>query len=282
MKNTSIRQGLATKGSLLGLVVMYESPGALERIGPDWDWVWIDGQHGQLDYRDCLNLVRTCDFIEKPALVRVPSHDYGAIGMALDTGAAGVIVPCVDTVEQARNLVNAAKFPPLGKRSYGGRRPIDLDGRNYVEIANESTLLVAQIETPEAISNVEAIAAVPGIDALFLGPDDLMWRRGYAMTVARSRETLGEDMETVVKACRDNGKLSVMVGVGEEMLSLCLEVGFDLIVSGGDVPFLANGSAAASKMARGVQEKFKGQHIGSNEKVLAPPDVNHIEVKSPY
>lgn len=295
MRTISLREEIIARGPLLGLVVMYESPGALERIGPDWDWVWIDGQHGQLGYRDTLHLVRTCDLIGRPSLLRVAGHDAGAIGMALDTGAHGVIVPCVDSPEQARRLVEAAKFPPLGKRSYGGRRPIDLEGRNYVEKANENTLLVAQIETPEAIDCVEEIAAVPGVDALFLGPDDLMWRRGHSMTEPRTRATMEPDMRRVATACKNHGKLAVMVGVGAEMLSLSLELGFHLIVSGGDVPFLANGSAQASRQAREVLSHHLHDHLreqpvvetlltelaGYGKAALAQ-EAAAREVKSPY
>src|SRR3989338_4096375 len=121
----SFRSALESGAPQLGLCIMYPSPGSLERIGPDWGWAWIDGQHGELGYQDVLALVRACDLIQRPAFVRVPGHEFGAIGHALDMGATGVIVPVVDTPEQASSVVKAAKFPKLGGRSYGGRRPID-------------------------------------------------------------------------------------------------------------------------------------------------------------
>ena len=253
----SLRKLLDEGRPLLGLSVMYPSSGALERIGPDWDWMWLDGQHGQMGYEQTLALVRASDLIQRPAVVRVPGHDFGAIGKALDMGAAGVITPVVDTVEQARAVVAAAKFPPLGKRSYGGRRPIDFQGRNYSDTANRDTLLIAQIESPQAIDNADAIAAIDGVDALFLGPDDLMLRRGYSMTSPRSKETLGKDMEIVARACRDHGKVGVMVGVGAEMLKLCLSMGYQMIVGGGDVGFLAGGSKHASGEARTILGETK-------------------------
>src|SRR4029434_6020431 len=95
---------------------------------------------------------------------------------------------------------------------------------------------------PQAIDNSDAIAAVPGVDALFLGPDDLMLRRGFSMTSPRSKETLGKDMEIVATACRHHQKVGVMVGVGEEMLKLSILMGFQMVVGGSDVMFLANGS----------------------------------------
>jgi len=249
---TSLRKMLDAGRPLLGLSVMYPSAGALERIGGDWDWIWIDGQHGEMGYEQTLGLVRASDLIQRPAVVRVPGHEAGPIGKTLDMGAAAVIVPCVDTPEQARAIVDAGKFPPLGKRSYGGRRPIDFHGRNYSDTANTDTLLIAQIESPQAIDNVDAIAATAGVDALFLGPDDLMLRRGFSMTTPKSKETLGKDMDAVAAACRRHNKIGVMVGVGEEMLRLCLATGFQMIVSGSDVGFLAGGSKQASGDARKI------------------------------
>lgn len=255
----TFRQTLKQGAPRLGLCIMYPAPGIIERIGPDWDWIWIDGQHGELAYDDILAMVRACDLIQRPAFVRVPGHEPGPIALALDMGATGVIVPCVDTPEEARALVHAAKFPPLGKRSYGGRRPIDFHGRLYSNTANDDTLLVAQIETPQAIDNAERIAAVPGVDALFLGPDDIMLRRGYKMDTPRTKDTLGQDMETVMKACRAHDKIGVMVSTGPDMLKLCLDCGYGLIVGGGDVPFLANTSRQAAADARAL---IKGAQAG--------------------
>lgn len=248
----SFAAALAAGTPQIGLCMQYPAPGIVERIGGDWDWVWIDGQHGELAFADVLALVRACDLVGRAALVRVAGHEPGPIGQALDMLPAGVIVPCVDTPEQAQAIVNAAKFPPLGERSYGARRAIDRKGRGFADTANEDSLLVLQIESPRAIENVEAIAALPGVDALFLGPDDIMLRRGYSMTTPRSRETLGDDMEAVAAACRRHGKIAAMVGANEEMLRLCLEMGFTLICGGTEVNFLATGSKQAATQARGL------------------------------
>lgn len=254
----SFRSVLETGKPQLGLCIMYPSPGVIERIGPDWDWIWIDGQHGQLGYQDVLAQVRACNLIQRPAMVRVAGNDFGAIGLALDTGADGVIVPLVNHAEEAKQAVKAAKFPPLGSRSYGGRRVIDLKGRTYSDTANTDTLLIVQAESPEAVDNAEEIAAVPGVDALFFGPDDLMLRRGLPMNTPRSRETIGREMEIVTAACRKHGKFAVTVGVGAEMLALCAAMGFHMIVGGGDVPFLAGASKQASTEARAILHSSEG------------------------
>ena len=246
---------------------MYPSPGVIERIGAEWDWVWVDGQHGELGYGDVLGLVRACDLIGRPAFVRVPGHEAGPIGKALDTGAAGVIVPCVDTPAQAAQVVRAAKFPPKGNRSYGGRRPIDLIGRSYAEEAHE-IMLIVQIESPEAVSNIDAIAAVPGVDGIFLGPDDIMLRRGYSMDEPRTPQSLGADMEAVANAAKKHGKIAVTVGAGAGVLELCLELGFQMIVCGGDVPMLATTSKQLSTDARAFVESAKAKSAPSDGRTL--------------
>lgn len=228
-----------------GFSISYPAPGILERVGKDWDWVWIDGQHGQLDYQEILNLIRVCELMELPAIARVPSHDSGIIGMFLDAGANGIIVPLVNTVEEAKAIVNAAKFPPLGERSFGGRRIIDRNSREFYHTANEDTLLIAQIETPGAVENAEAIAAIDGIDALFLGPDDILLRRGVSMAIPRTKEILGNDMEAVAQASNKHGKISVMPAFSPEIIKYCQSIGFHMLASGADTAFLTAASTAA-------------------------------------
>jgi 4-hydroxy-2-oxoheptanedioate aldolase len=170
--------------------------------------------------------------------------------MTLDAGADGVMVPMVDTPDQAEAVVRAAKFPPLGDRSFGGRRVIDTRGRMYAHTSNDATFLMAQIETPEGLENVDAIAAVDGVDIIFLGPDDMRLRRGERMDEPRSMEQLERDMERVAEAGRANGKPCAMPAIGSEMIQLCQRIGFQIICCGMDAAFLADGSQAASQVAR--------------------------------
>lgn len=234
----------------IGLCNMYGVPEILERIGSEWDFVWIDGQHGQLDYKDILAQVRACELAGTASLVRVPWLEAGAIGMALDTNASGVIVPCVDSVEEAKLAVAAAKFPPLGRRSFGGRRIIDMQGRGYSDTANKEQLLIVQIESPAAIEAASDIAAVDGVDVLMVGPDDISLRRGRSMTAPREVKTLAADVKAIADAALKHGKLAMGVGFGQEMFKLHLDCGCQLIVSGGDVPFVVSGSQTASAEAR--------------------------------
>jgi 4-hydroxy-2-oxoheptanedioate aldolase len=226
----------------LGFCIAYPSPGVIERIGPDWDWIWLDGQHGELNYESILACVRAAELVKVPAVIRVANHDYGSIGRALDMGAAGVMVPMIDDVEGAKIVVKAAKFFPLGQRSYGGRRPLDLIGRQYAHTANDDTLLIAQIETKKGLANAEAIAAVPGIDALFLGPDDLALQYGMMMDQARPIDFYAEVLDKMALAVKNAGKITGAFAATPEILELAVGMGYQLLVTSGDVSLLASGS----------------------------------------
>jgi 4-hydroxy-2-oxoheptanedioate aldolase len=242
MSQWLLRGKMSENGLPLGFSISYPSPGVIERVGPDWDWVWLDGQHGELSYDSILACVRAAELVKVPAVIRVPDHDYGSIGRALDMGAAGVMVPMVEDEEEAENIVKAAKFSPLGQRSFGGRRPIDLLGRKYAHIANDDTLLIAQIETKKGLANAAAIAAVPGIDALFLGPEDMALQNGLPMDQERSIDFDAKVMDEMAVAAKNAGKIAGTVATTPEILELTVGMGYQLLVASGDIYLLAGGS----------------------------------------
>lgn len=248
----NFRERLSKGGPKLGCVFMYPAPTAVERIGPDWDWVWIDCQHGTIDGRGMLEMVRAAEVVGVAAFVRVPSHDAAWILRALDAGAAGVIVPQVQSIDQARAVATAAKFPPIGERSYGGRRIIDRRGRGYSDTTNEDTIVVAQIESPRALEAVQPIAGVAGVDAVLLGPDDMSLCLGLAMTQARPIEQMRGWLEPIVAACELHGKVPAAIGMSAALVELYVTLGFKLIACGGDVSFLAGGSKQASEAMRQI------------------------------
>lgn len=164
-----------------GYWVVLDSPVSTERISRlGYDYVCIDAQHGLLDYSGILRALTAIDAGGRSVgMVRVGANDAFQIGQALDAGAAGVIVPLVNSADDAARAVAAATYPPQGIRSYGPMRSALRVGPNPAE-ANASIACVAMIETPEGLENVEKICAVPGLTGVYVGPSDLCLAVGGA------------------------------------------------------------------------------------------------------
>ena len=248
-----LRQKLYEGQHALGFGLGFPAPGIIECIGPGWDWVWLDGQHGQHDYRSLIECVRVADVRGLPSVVRTSWHEYGIIGPLMDLGASGIMVPMVDSADQARQIVHAVRFPPLGARSYGGRRVIDVRGREYCHSANEDVLLVVQIETPGALQQAESIAAVDGVDALFFGPDDIKLRLGIPINAGLlDSDELMRSLDVVTRAARNAGKLAGTITPTAAVLRRAGAAGCRLNVGGGDVQFLRGGAQQKLSELRGV------------------------------
>lgn len=151
-------------------------PGAMtaEVLGKaGFDWVLIDMQHGCMDYETALSMIRAVDLSDAVPIVRVPWNDPGVIGRVLDAGALGVVIPMIQSAEDARRAVAACLYPPAGSRSFGPVRVGLRDGPSYFATANARVAVIPMIETAQALAEVDDIAATPGVDALFVGPFDL-------------------------------------------------------------------------------------------------------------
>ena len=165
---------IRTRDRVLEYWSVIDSPVSTEWLAHvGWDYICLDLQHGLIGYDGMLRGLTAIDAAQGPAgLVRVESNDQTYIGKALDAGARGVIVPLIDTAEDAARAVSYVRYPPAGVRSYGPMRsqlrvgPLPAD-------ANDGVVVLAMIETPDGLENVEAICAVPGLDGVYVGPSDL-------------------------------------------------------------------------------------------------------------
>jgi len=145
-----------------------------------YDGIWLDLEHRNFDVREVQHLLALCHRYDIDCLIRPPTTQRTRLYRYLEDGAAGLMIPFVSDAETAREIVMAAKYPPVGNRGLDGAG-LDADfgldswrpGSTYIADANRETFIVAQIETPEAVANADEIAAVEGIDALFVGPADL-------------------------------------------------------------------------------------------------------------
>jgi 4-hydroxy-2-oxoheptanedioate aldolase len=230
-----LKERLARGDLLLGAGIYSHSPEVIEYACRGMDWIWLDAQHSHADWNTFIHEVRAAAWMRIPVLIRTWTHDGGTIERLLDTGAEGLIAPMVDTAEQAFTIVSRCLYPPLGQRSFGAVRPERIE--ENLDEWNKRIVVVMQIETPEAVRNAEAIAAVPGVDALHLGTLDLALRLGKSSS-GDVRSPVQKELECIIRACRNAGKAAAVIALTEQALKECIEMGFRLICAGMDVDHL--------------------------------------------
>lgn len=236
---------------LLGLCHTYPAAGIVEGMCRGWDFVWIDAQHGQIDLRAALESLRVADAMGLASLLRVPGHDATELARYADLAPAALMVPMVNTAPEAEALVRAVRFPPRGERSYGGRRVVDLWGREYYK--HFEPALIVQIETEQAAQQAHDIAQVEGVDGLFFGPDDMKLSLGLPIDASPADEPrLAEAMRSTAEAARVAGKLAACVAAGEPASRLAVEMGYQCIVGGGDIAFLRARAAEQLTLMRTI------------------------------
>ena len=218
-----------------------------------FDWLFLDLEHGMLTLDQASQIAIAALDCGIAPLVRVPERQFDMAARALDGGAWGIVMPHVDTAEEARAIVDHLKFPPDGHRSSGGMLPhLGYKAMNSGEagrIINANVLLVAMIETPLAVANADAIAAVKGIDSLLIGTNDLSLEMGIAGQLGDARIAAAYD--AVIAACRKHGKWPGMGGVNaEDLFRRYIGAGMRLILGGNDVPFLLGGAARRTALLR--------------------------------
>lgn len=174
-----IRKGRVARLCALGSYLPY-FPTIAAQAG--YDGVWVDGEHKPFDPREIQALVGFHHLADIDCLWRPPTREKAAIYRILEDGATGLIIPHVETAGEARALVQAVKFPPVGNRGLDGAA-LDANygfagGGDYPASANQETLLLVQVETPDALEEADAMAALPGVDGLFVGPGDMALRLG--------------------------------------------------------------------------------------------------------
>jgi 2-keto-3-deoxy-L-rhamnonate aldolase RhmA len=165
-----LRDGLQVVGGTV-LIGHPDSYCAVARAG--FDFTWIEMQHSPISYQDAATMIAACAGAPAIPFVRVPAATEGDIQKATDIGALGIIVPMVDSVEKIEDAVRFAKYPPLGRRSQGSGQYGTLWGPDYRETANDNIMVIAMIENPAGAALAAEIAAVPGVDALFVASTDL-------------------------------------------------------------------------------------------------------------
>ena len=212
-----------------------------------FDGVCLDMQHGMIGFSDAVPMIAAINGAGRPALVRSLWNDPAIPGQAFDAGATCVIAPMVNSRAQAEALVRAAKYPPLGARSWGGYTAIQASGLSapeYLRAANRMTMVFAMVETVEALSNVEEIAATPGLDGLFVGPSDLSITLSNGERVDKTGAETLEAMKRVAAAAQRNGLVAGAFGGSAEVIKAYQAIGFTFLAAAVDVDLMQWGAAS--------------------------------------
>ena len=226
--------------------------GDLARL-PGIDAVVLDLQHGMIDLLAASRAIALVAAAGKPALPRIPVGEFGTASRLLDAGAAGVIAPMINTVADAERLAAFTKYPPLGQRSWGPMPAIALTGlapNAYFGGANAFVRSFAMIETREALDRIDAILAVDGIDAIFIGPSDLSIGLSGGAALDPDAREVNEAIDHALTRARAASKKAGIYAPTGEIAADYARRGFDLISIASDLGFLRSGAAAEVARAR--------------------------------
>jgi 2-keto-3-deoxy-L-rhamnonate aldolase RhmA len=254
------KRRLAEGGLALGFGVSHLRSPATGMIAAacGFDWLFIDMEHGAMSVDDASRMALAALGQGVTPLVRCCKDALHEGARCLDNGAMGVVVPHVDTEEEARAVARAYRYPPAGERSWGGPPAqygyLAPSAAEAQAALNEEVLVAVMIETPQAVANADAIAAVPGVDVLLIGTSDLTAAMGISgqighPDVRRAYEAVGE-------ACRRHGKVLGMGGVyDEEVAPQLVALGARFVLGGSDHAFLVAGGSARARFLRGLTPK---------------------------
>ncbi len=200
-----------------------------------FDCIWLDLEHRTMDSREIQALMAFCHLFDIDCMLRPPTLEKSRLYRYLEDGASGLLIPHVSTPEKASALVQAVKFPPLGDRGVDGAG-LDVhfslpDSLTYAEQANRETFLFVQIETPQAVRNVDEIVSIDGIDGVFVGPADLSLRLNHQTDGSL---TLDEARQIVADTCRRHGKVWGQPTGTEEQMSALIAQGAQLLTGGSE------------------------------------------------
>lgn len=220
-----------------------------------YDWLFLDLEHATMSLDAASQICVAALDVGIAPIARVPAGDYPSATRLLDNGALGIVMPHVNTPEEARLVVDKLKFPPQGHRSISSSVPqFDYAGvpvSELTESLNQASLVIVMLETPQAIENADAIAAVPGVDVLLMGTNDLCAEMGIHGDFGNSR--VEEAYRRMIAACRKHGKWAGLGGVYEEsLMRRYIELGTTLVLSGNDLSFLLGAATARAGVLRAM------------------------------
>ena len=209
----------------------------------------IDNEHGTYNFETISNIIAAARGAGISVIVRIPEITRANILKPLDSGASGLLVPMVNTVEEAQEVIKHAKYPTMGKRGVALRRPHNLynkvNAEEYLQKANDETFIAVQVETIQSIENINKIAAVDGVDCIFAGPFDLSVSLGIPGQIDHPLEV--DAIEKIATACKRHNKIAGILMFDQEMLTKWINKDFRFAVYSSDITLLADVASRAVK-----------------------------------
>lgn len=232
-----------------------------------YDCISIDIQHGVLDMSDIVPMFQAMRASGVVPMARVPWLDPAAIMKVLDSGALGIICPMVNTPQQAAEFISYMYYPPLGERSFGPARSFLGHGADYYVNANAQTLAWAMVETAEAMSNLDAIAATKGLSGIYVGPSDLSISLSdgkLAPGFDRQEPEIVAALKKIIAACKNAGILCALHCGTPAYAKQAIDWGFDMVTVAGDSVFLAKGAAQSVNEFRSLTNDVETNDVESD------------------
>lgn len=217
-----------------------------------FDSLTVDIQHGAIDYAAALTMLTAITTTPVVPLARPTALDPPQIMKLLDAGAYGIICPMIDSPEDARRLVEACRYPPIGQRSFGPTRAAMAQGPDFnTEDANRELVVFGQVETPRSLSNLDAILATDGLDGVYVGPSDLTLTMGLGANGDSSDPQFLAHLRNVVERSRAHGKHCGMHCANGPQAKRMVDMGFDFVTVGSDTGLIGEAGRARLALVRG-------------------------------
>ena len=220
-----------------------------------FDAVCVDMQHGVTGLSNLMEMLQAVSATDAAPVVRVGWNEPAAIMKALDFGASAIIVPLINNAAEARKAVSACRYPPVGDRSSGPVRALQIHGPDYFSKANDEILLMAMIETKEGLNNLEEICATPGVDVIYIGPADLSYALGMAPRADNPDPLHMSTCDRIKEVAHRHGKKVCMHCASAEFAAASVKRGFNMVMITSDLTSMI---AGIKKEITNFHEALKG------------------------